>query len=70
VKEFKLEGWKRGDEPVSTEMNQGSIDYKSIFAAAKQANIQHIYIEQEAFPDMPAMQALKVDADWMKAFPA
>lgn len=69
VKQFKLEGWKPGEEPVSTEMNQGSLDYKSIFAAAKHASIRHIYVEQEAFPDMPAMQALKVDADWLKAFP-
>jgi len=68
VKQFKLQGWKPGEEPVSTEMNQGSLDYKRIFAAAKKASIRHIFVEQEAFPDMPAMQALKVDADWLKAF--
>jgi sugar phosphate isomerase/epimerase len=67
VKEFKLEGWKPGMEPVSAEMGRGSIDYKSIFAAAKKARIEHIFVEQEAFPDMPAMQALKVDADWMRS---
>jgi sugar phosphate isomerase/epimerase len=70
VKQFKLENWKPGDEPISTEMSQGSLDYKSIFAAAKHASIRHIYVEQEAFPDMPAMEALKTDADWLKAFPA
>ncbi len=66
VKEFKLEGWKPGMEPVSTEMGRGSIDYPSIFAAAKKARIEHVFVEQEAFPDMPGMQALRVDADWMK----
>jgi sugar phosphate isomerase/epimerase len=70
VKEFKLQGWKPGTEPVSTEMGRGSIDYKAIFAAAKDAPIRHIFVEQEAFPDMPAMEALKADAAWMKAFPA
>jgi sugar phosphate isomerase/epimerase len=70
VKEFQLSGWKPGTEPVSTEMGRGSIDYKPIFAAAKDAPIRHIFVEQEAFPDLPAMQALKADADWMKAFPA
>jgi sugar phosphate isomerase/epimerase len=70
VKQFKLENWKPGDEPISTEMNQGSLDYKSIFAAAKHASIRHIYVEQEAFPDMEAFAALRVDADWLKAFPA
>jgi sugar phosphate isomerase/epimerase len=54
-------------EPVFTEMGRGSIDYKSIFAAAKKARIEHIFVEQEAFPDLPAMQALKVDADWMRS---
>ncbi|MFZ0632058.1 MAG: TIM barrel protein [Acidobacteriaceae bacterium] len=70
VKEFQLSGWKPGTEPVSTEMGRGSIDYKTIFAAAKHAPIRHIFVEQEAYPDMPAMQALRTDAEWMRAFPA
>ncbi len=68
VKEFRLEGWKPGDEVVSTEMGRGSIDYASIFTAAKKARIKHIFVEQEAFPDMPGMEALKADADWLKNF--
>ena len=69
VKQFKLENWKPGEEPISTEMNQGSLDYKKIFAAAaKYASIRHIYVEQEAFPDMPEMPALQVDAKWLKDF--
>jgi sugar phosphate isomerase/epimerase len=67
IKEFKLEGWKPGMEPVSTEMGRGSIDYASIFAAAKKASLRHIFVEQEAFPDMPAMDALKADADWLRS---
>ncbi len=67
VKEFKLDGWKPGMEPVSTEMGRGSIDYPAIFAAAKKARIRHIFVEQEAFPDMPAMDALKADAEWMRS---
>ncbi len=68
IKEFRLEGWQPGMAPVSTEMGRGSIDYASIFAAAKKARIKHIFVEQEQFPDMPAMEALKVDADWLKKF--
>ena len=68
VKEFKLAGWKPGMEPVSTEMNQGSIDYKNIFAAAKHTSVQHIYVEQEAFPDMAPLAALQVDASWLKSY--
>lgn len=70
VKEFRLQGWKPGTEPVSTEMGRGSIDYGKIFAAAKDAPIRHIFVEQEAFPDLPAFEALRVDAEWMKKFPA
>jgi sugar phosphate isomerase/epimerase len=69
VKEFNLQGWKPGMEPVSTEMGRGSLDYTKIFAAAQNAPIRHIFVEQEAFPDMPAFEALKVDAEWMKGFP-
>lgn len=67
IKEFNLNGWKPGTVPVSTEMGRGSIDYGPIFAAAKKAPIRHIFVEQEAFPDMPAMQALKVDIDWLRS---
>ena len=67
IKEFNLTGWKPGMEPVSTELGRGSIDYGRIFAAAKKAPIRHIFVEQEAFPDMPAMQALKTDADWLRS---
>jgi sugar phosphate isomerase/epimerase len=66
MKEFKLEDWKPGMDPVSTELGRGSIDYAPILAAAKQARIRHIFVEQEAFPDMPAMQALKMDVDWLR----
>jgi sugar phosphate isomerase/epimerase len=67
VKDFKM---GHGDvplpEPPSTEMGHGVIDYHSIFEAAKKAGIKHIFVEQEEF-DMPMMEALKIDADYMRA---
>jgi sugar phosphate isomerase/epimerase len=67
VKEFKLNGWKPGSEtPPSTEMGRGSIDYRPIFEAAKKARIDHAFVEQEEF-DLPPMEALKIDADYMRA---
>ena len=66
VKDFKMSGWTAGSEPPpSTEMGRGTIDYRPIFAAAKKANIVHAFVEQEEF-DMPAMEALKIDADYMR----
>jgi sugar phosphate isomerase/epimerase len=47
-------------------LGRGSIDYRPIFTAAKKADIKHAFIEQEQY-DMPPMEALKIDADYMKA---
>ncbi len=67
VKEFKMGGWTAGSEPPpSTEMGRGSIDYRPIFEAAKRTRIEHAFVEQEEF-DMPPMEALKIDADYMRA---
>jgi sugar phosphate isomerase/epimerase len=68
VKEFKLTtATSASAPPPSTEMGHGTIDYRPIFEAAKKANIEHAFVEQEEF-DMPPMEALKVDADYMRAF--
>ena len=68
VKDFHLSGAPDPErhEAKVTELGQGSIDYKPIFAqAAKTQNIQHAFVEQEAF-DMPWQQSLKVDADYLR----
>jgi sugar phosphate isomerase/epimerase len=70
VKDFKLTGAAPGSEPPpSTELGYGNIDYHPIFAAAKKAKIEHAFVEQEEF-DMPPMQALKIDANYMRNFTA
>jgi sugar phosphate isomerase/epimerase len=53
--------------PVPTELGRGSIDYNRIFAAAKKASIRALFVEQEPpFADMPALEAIKVDYEYMK----
>jgi sugar phosphate isomerase/epimerase len=72
VKDFKADyvPGPGGHEPTITEMGRGSIDYKPIFAqAAKTQKIRHIFIEQEGY-DMPYLESLKVDADYMRALKA
>jgi len=54
------------DPPPSAELGRGNIDYRPIFAAAKKTDIKHAFIEQEQY-DMPALEALKIDAEYMKA---
>jgi sugar phosphate isomerase/epimerase len=68
IKDFKMgAGANPLPAPPSTEMGRGVIDYHPIFAAAKKARIEHAFVEQEEF-DIPEMEALKLDADYMKAY--
>jgi sugar phosphate isomerase/epimerase len=67
VKDFKISGaTKNSGRPLSTELGRGTIDYRSIFEAAKKTGVKHAFVEQEEF-DMPAAEALKIDADYMRA---
>src|SRR6202522_2372580 len=64
VKDFK------NNKPPSVELGTGSVDYTPIFAAAAATkNIRHAFVEQEEF-QTPIMEALKVDAEYMKRFHA
>ncbi len=66
VKDFNLKGFVPGTEPPpSTELGRGSIDYRAIFLAAKKCKIEHAFVEQEQF-DLPPMEALKLDAEYMR----
>ncbi len=61
VKDLKpAAGENSPDKRVSTELGLGTVDYKPIFAAAREAKIRHAFIEQEDF-DEPVFEALKVD---------
>lgn len=68
VKDFKLASAPGSDAapPPSAELGRGSIDYRPIYKAAEKAHITHAFIEQEQY-DMPPMDALKIDADYIKA---
>lgn len=52
--------------PPATELGRGTADYPAIFRAVKPGSIQHMFVEQEAFPDMPWKQSLQVDAEYLK----
>jgi sugar phosphate isomerase/epimerase len=67
VKDFKVDGpVNPAAPPPSTELGHGSIDYRPIFEAAKKSRVKHVFVEQEEF-DMAPMEALKVDAEYMRA---
>ncbi len=53
--------------PVPTELGRGAIDYRPIFAAASKGHISCMFVEQEPpFTEMPALEAIKVDYDYLK----
>lgn len=52
--------------PAPTELGKGVPDYKPIFAAARKAGVEQYYVEQEPpFTDMPVLEAIKVDYDFL-----
>jgi sugar phosphate isomerase/epimerase len=58
---------KNPGAPVPTELGRGSVEYGRIFAAAKKAKIRALFVEQEPpFTEMTALQAIKVDYEYMK----
>jgi sugar phosphate isomerase/epimerase len=53
--------------PVPTELGRGAIEYGRVFAAAQKARIRALFVEQEPpFTEMPALEAIKVDYEYMK----
>ena len=58
------------DRPTPTELERGNLDYKAVFAAAK-AHVEQYYVEQEPpFTELTAIQAIKVDYDYLHALNA
>jgi sugar phosphate isomerase/epimerase len=53
--------------PVGTALGRGAIEYVRIFAAARKARIRALFVEQEPpFTEMPALEAIKVDYEYVK----
>lgn len=53
------------DPPPAAELGQGTVQFKGIFEAAKGARIRHMFVEQESF-NLPPLEALRIDAEYMK----
>ena len=53
--------------PVATELGRGAVDYGRVFRAAQKARIRALFVEQEPpFTEMPALEAIKVDYEYLK----
>ena len=53
--------------PVPTELGRGAIDYRKILSVASKGQIRALFVEQEPpFTEMPALEAIKVDYNYLK----
>ncbi|MCK4676730.1 MAG: sugar phosphate isomerase/epimerase [Bacteroidales bacterium] len=48
----------------STEVGQGTIDFKAIFASKKIAGMKYYFVEQESF-NMPLLESVKISFDYL-----
>jgi sugar phosphate isomerase/epimerase len=54
--------------PESAPLGRGHIDYKPIFAAAKQSSVEWYYVEQEPpYKELSAMETIKVNYEYLHA---
>ena len=50
----------------TTEVGRGTIDWKGLFTAAKQADVKHYFVEQEPpYNEMPPLDALRVSYNFL-----
>lgn len=53
--------------PVPTELGRCAIDYRKILSVAAKGQIRAMFVEQEPpFTEMPALEAIKMDYDYLK----
>ena len=68
VKDFHLSAATSNSDQKAdvTELGRGNIDYKPVFAQAREnQRIRHAFVEQEAF-DLPWQESLRIDADYAR----
>lgn len=51
--QWHIKDQDKTDKNRNANVGTGTIDWKSIFAKAKQAGLQHYYVEQETYPGQP-----------------
>ena len=67
VKDFKaaLKPSTVINPPPAAELGRGTLDFRKVFEAARNGNLRHYFVEQEAY-DMPPFEALRIDAQYMQ----
>lgn len=55
-----------GEEPESTVLGTGTIDFPSVLRVARENGMEHFIVEQEAYTNTTPLDAVKANADFMK----
>jgi len=63
--QWHVKDMDKSDKNKNADVGTGSIDYKPIFAKAKQSGLKHFYVEQESYPGEP-IKSVEASAKYMK----
>jgi sugar phosphate isomerase/epimerase len=63
--QWHVKDMDKSDKNKNADVGTGSIDFKAIFAKAKQSGVKHCYVEQESYPGEP-IKSVEASAKYMK----
>jgi sugar phosphate isomerase/epimerase len=62
---WHIKDMDKTDKKFFTEVGNGSIDFKSIFAKAKESGMKHFFVEQDICPG-PPLESIAKSIDYLK----
>lgn len=63
--QWHVKDMDKTDKDRNADVGTGSIDFKSLFAKAKQSGLKHFYVEQESYPGAP-IDSVGASAKYLK----
>lgn len=64
--QWHVKDMRKDDHKLNADVGTGTIDFKAIFAKAKEAGFKHFYIEHDTFP-VSSIESVKADAQNIKS---
>lgn len=64
--QWHVKDMRKDDRKLNADVGTGTIDFKAIFAKAKESGFKHFYIEHDTFP-VSSIESVKADAQNIKA---
>ena len=64
--QWHVKDMRKDDRKLNADIGTGTIDFKAIFAKAKESGFKHFYIEHDTYP-VSSIESVKADAQNIKA---